>query len=189
MEKGLYPSENQHEVAAALIWFKSGSPLAADRWRAAHTVMSLDTTIKGMYENGGRDKPGRRGAWGMTPSFHTYGEYLGWHGLFLAAGDFLSKTPVLIEHKEDAWQGWLERQLLTRKDGLWLADGTDSSPIDALVNLLEGGPAGITGKKEKILALIGIADAMGNEIVVDGNWHSYGGIDVSVYSSLVPYWK
>jgi hypothetical protein len=37
-EKGMYPPDDMKEIAASLVWLKLGSPLAADRWRAAHSV-------------------------------------------------------------------------------------------------------------------------------------------------------
>jgi hypothetical protein len=152
-------------------------------------VRKYDTEIKGMYDNGGRERPGRRDAWEMTPKYHIYGEYLGWHGLFLAAGTLLSQQPVVGERGENAWNDWLSQELLTRQDGLWLADGTDSPPLDTLVNLLEQGAKEleVTGDREKILKLVGIvSDTIGDEIVVEGHWKSYDGIDVSISSALVP---
>jgi hypothetical protein len=149
-------------------------------------VRKFDTQIAGMYVNGGREKPGRRDSWSMTPKFHVYGEYLGWHGLLLAAGTFLSKTPISSERSDEPWQQWLGRQLLTRQDGLWLSDGTDSSPLETVVNLVEKGRE-VTGDKQKMLSLLGIdSQTIGEEIAVDGYWVSYDGIKVSVSSSLVP---
>ncbi|GJL49749.1 MAG: hypothetical protein NPIRA01_09760 [Nitrospirales bacterium] len=37
-EKDMYPSGSSTEIAAGLVWQKLGSPLTADRWRAAHSV-------------------------------------------------------------------------------------------------------------------------------------------------------
>jgi hypothetical protein len=35
---GLYPANNETELAAGLVWLKLGSPSGADRWRAAHAI-------------------------------------------------------------------------------------------------------------------------------------------------------
>ena len=40
---------------------------------------------------------------------------------------------------DDSWREWLNRELLTRNYGLWLADGVDRPPVDAQVNLYEKG--------------------------------------------------
>ncbi len=37
-EQAKYPSSDSKEIAASLVWLKLGSPLAADRWRAAHSI-------------------------------------------------------------------------------------------------------------------------------------------------------
>ena len=37
-KKSMYPSDDVNEIAANLVWLNLGSPLAADRWRAAHSV-------------------------------------------------------------------------------------------------------------------------------------------------------
>ena len=149
-------------------------------------VRKFDAKIMGMHDAGGREKPGRRDSWGMTPKFHVYGEYLGWHALFLTAGTLLSQTPITCERNDDPWLEWLRRELLSRQDGLWLSDGTDSSPLETLVNLLEKGRE-VTGNREKVLGLLGIiSPTIREEIVVDGFWISYDGIKVSISSSLVP---
>ena len=54
------------------------------------------------------------------------------------AGEFLAKYPVVQRpyDDDDPWREWLRRELLTRNDGLWLADGVDRPPVDAQVNLV-----------------------------------------------------
>lgn len=149
-------------------------------------VRRFDTKIAGMYETGGRENQGRSRSWDMTSRFHAYGYYLAWHSLFLSAGTLLSQVPVTSEGKHDSWRQWLDRHLLTRQDGLWLADGTDSPPLDTLVNLLEKGH-GIIGDSEKLLDLVGISSGtIGERVVVDGNWKSYDGINVGISSAFVP---
>ena len=82
---------------------------------------------------------------------------------------------------------WLNRNLLTRSDGLWLSDGMDRPPLDVKINLLEKGEEGlvITGSKIKILSLVGIHSVLGQEIVVDGSWSSPDNIKVDISSALV----
>lgn len=38
---GMYPKEDEAEIAAGVVWFSLGSPKAADRWRAAHSIRCL----------------------------------------------------------------------------------------------------------------------------------------------------
>jgi hypothetical protein len=64
--------------------------------------------------------------------------------LYLAAGQFLRKYPVTNRsYDDDPWPNWLNREMLTRADGLWLADGIDATPLDTQINLLEEGETGL----------------------------------------------
>jgi hypothetical protein len=114
---------------------------------------------------------------------------LGWHTLFLVAGRLLNECPVTDDsYYDDPWPEWLNRYLLTRKDGLWLSDGIDRTPLEVIVNLLEKGKNDleVTGDKGKILKLAGLdARAAGKEIVVGGSWCSTDGIKVNIASALV----
>jgi len=78
--------------------------------------------------------------------------------------------------------------LLTRSDGLWLADGIDRPPLDAQTNLYEKGETGlvITGNKKKLLALLGIQSSSDGDLVVGGYWYSNDNVEIRVGSVLVP---
>jgi hypothetical protein len=157
-------------------------------------VRKFDKTVTTMYERGGRYNSRRDSLGGMTARHHGYGQQLGWHGLFLVAGEFLAKSPVASKPYDDdgdgdAWQEWLDSEVLTRKDGLWLADGSDRPPIETQTNLKEKGEGGLvlTGSKEKVLALLRIGGkAIEQDLVVGGQWRSSDGIEVYVTSALVP---
>jgi hypothetical protein len=148
----------------------------------------LDSSAKSMYDAGGRSDKSQRFAYGMSPSWHGYGQQLGWHSLHLVAGGYLASYPVFKHrYREDAWSDWLKSRLLTRGDGLWLADGIDYWPLKLQVHLLENmeQKLSITGDEQKLLNLIGIDGTVLNELVVAGHWRSQDDIEVHIYSALV----
>ncbi len=153
-------------------------------------VHKYDPSIRSMYENGGRSRSRRDHIGGMAARYSTYGQQLGWHALNLVAGEFLSKYPVVQRpyDGDDSWREWLRRKLLTRNDGLWLADGVDRPPVDAQVNLYEKGEKALvlTGDKARILALLKIESSISEEVVVAGDWPSADGIGIHITSALVP---
>ncbi len=163
-------------------------------WEVADTISSivhrLDPAVSSMYDAGGRDSPQRYGYYGFGTEHHGYGQQLGWHALFIAAGEFLRALPVVDSpwYNEDAWEEWLGRYLLTREDGLWLSDGTDTQPLDTASTLLEKGTKSlkITGARKRLLQLAGIGDAVGKELVVEGRWFSADDIGIHISSALVP---
>jgi hypothetical protein len=69
----------------------------------------------------------------MTTDYQSYGQQLGWHALFFAAGRLLRDHPVTDDwwYEEDPWGEWLDRYLNTRQDGYWLSDGTDDQETNA----------------------------------------------------------
>jgi len=145
-----------------------------------------------MYDRGGREVSRSNRLGGMTSKYHFYGQQLGWHALFLVAGRLLQQYPVTADrYYDDPWSEWLNRNLLTRKDGLWLSDGMDRPSLGVKVNLLEKGEDGlvIIGSKTKILSLAGIDSAFGQEIVVEGAWSSPDNINVHISSALVAHRK
>jgi hypothetical protein len=125
----------------------------------------------------------------MTDRYHLYGEQLGWHALYIVAGELLAKYPVVQRpyDGDNPWREWLSRESLTRSDGLWLADGVDRPPVDAQVNLHEKGEERlvITGDKAKLLSLLNIESSLGETVVVAGNWRSADGIEIHIQSALV----
>lgn len=56
--------------------------------------------------------------------------YASWHALMCAAGELLASTPVLEGYGAgNEWEEWLNRYLLSRWDGRWLADRRDFDPL------------------------------------------------------------
>jgi hypothetical protein len=166
-----------------------GRPIWEVRDAITNWVRTSDQKIKGMYETGGRDAGNRSRFTSMNPEHHGYGQYLGWHGLYEVAGQFLAKYPIATtEYENEPWKSWLDRQILTRADGLWLSDGIDRPPLCIQVNLLETGKneVGLTYNKEKLLDLVGIRAAIPNYLLVCGDWRSADNIRVRVSSALVP---
>ena len=152
-------------------------------------VHEHDQNISGMHDADGRTSRYQHLAGGVSNRYHTYGEQLGWHGLFLAAGKLLAKFPVTEDwhYEEDPWGEWLGRYGLTRRDGLWLSDGTDRMPLDTAHILMEKGPNGpvLTGDRNKLLQLVGVTSRIGKQLVIHGSWHSADNIVVRVSSALV----
>jgi len=153
-------------------------------------VRTQDPQAKSMYEKGGRAVSGRSPDSGTTSEYDCYGYQLGWHALYVIAGRFLAKYPIVKTEYDGVpcpWGEWLRRELLTRRDGLWLADGTDCPPVDTLVNLREQAKNELilTSDKKELLALLGIDSSSPKEIVVAGDWHSSDNISVNVRSALV----
>jgi len=88
---------------------------------------------------------------------------------------------------DEPWDEWLGRYLLTRSDGLWLADGVDQAPLDVVDILLEKGDDGLvlTGDKTKLLGLAGLNSGVSDPITVSGFWHSKDQVRVHISSVLV----
>jgi len=153
-------------------------------------VRKYDQKITSMHENGGRTTRGRERQRGTNSRHHLYGQQLGWHALYLVAGEFLAKYPVGQRPYDDdnSWREWLKRELLTRKDGMWLADGIDRPPLDAQVNICEKGEKGVvlTGDRRKLLALLNIGTSITENLVVGGDWHSVDNISIYITSALIP---
>ena len=100
----------------------------------------------------------------------------------------LSEHPVTDDsYGDDPWKEYLDKWLLTRKDGLWLSDGIDRPPINTKLILLEQGTnvLELTRNKEKLMSLIINDTNLDKEIVVDGSWHSPDDIYVHITSALV----
>jgi hypothetical protein len=154
----------------------------------SEVVRGFDPNITRMYESGGRHQNDRNRSYRMTSSYHTYGQQLGWHALFLVAGRLLKECPVTDDwFYDDPWPEWFNRYLLSRQDGLWLSDGMDTTPLEVTVNLLEKGKDGlvITSDKGKILKLLGLDSGVSENIIVEGSWHSNDGIEVDISSAMV----
>ena len=154
-------------------------------------VHTIDPNITSMYDTDGRETRHRRTSYRMTDRSHGYGQQLGFHALFLAAGRLLASFPVTDDYvwwHGNPWLEWLRQYLLTRDDGLWLSDGTEKTPLDTQVILLERAKKelAVTGDQGKILSLVGISgDRLGKELVVQGRWYSADNIRIEVSSALV----
>lgn len=147
----------------------------------------FDPKVTSMYSDGGR-RAARKSYSGMKSDYHLYGQQLAWHCLQITAGQFLTRYAVTDDSYDDnPWPDWLGRHLLTRRDGLWLADGVDVQPLETQLNLLEKGEGElvITGDKRKLLKLVNLDATTLNELVVEGDWQSSDGIRVSISSALV----
>ncbi len=163
-------------------------------WRVADVmaeiIHAIDPTVEAMHDSPGRESRYRRTSYEITTRYHTHGQQLGWHALFLAAGRLLKDYPVTDDwwHEDDPWGEWLGRYGLTRDDGLWLSDGTDRTPLDTAEFLLERKKKelAITGDRDKILSLTGLGSRVGKELVVHGRWFSADNVRVHISSALVP---
>ena len=161
-------------------------------WKVAdlmsETVHSIDPDVDSMYDTTERESRFRRGFYQMTTRYHSHAQQLGWHALFLAAGKLLKTYPVTDDSwYDDPWGEWFSRYTLTRNDGLWLSDGTESTPLDTMEFLLETKKKGLelTGDREKILSLVGLRPRVGKELVIDGDWFSADNVEVHISSVLV----
>jgi hypothetical protein len=152
-------------------------------------VRNYDANIESMHETGGRSVR-ERDRYGMTTRYHTYGQQLGWHALYVVAGEFLAKYRIVRRSYDpgNRWDEWIQGESITRKDGLWLADGVDLPPLDAQLNLYEQGEKGrvLTGDKAKLLSLLKIDSLIADELVVAGSWQSSDGIEIRITSALSP---
>ncbi len=163
-------------------------------WKVAdlmsEIVYAIDPIVKAMHDSPGRESRYRRTSYEITTRYHTHGQQLGWHALFLAAGRLLKDYPVTDDwwYEDDPWGEWLGRYGLTRDDGLWLSDGTDRAPLDTVESLLERKKKAlaITGDRDKILSLTGLGSRVGKEVIVQGRWFSADNVRVHISSALVP---
>jgi len=155
----------------------------------AESIHQLDANASSMYDAGSRRSRYSDTSYGMNTRYHTYGQQLGWHALFLTAGHLLKNFPVTDDwyYHDDPWGEWLQRYVLTRHDGLWLSDGTDKTPLDTAQNLLEMAKDGLalTGDKDKLLRLVGLTSRVGRELIVQGSWRSSDDVEVRISSALV----
>lgn len=166
-----------------------GKPCSQISDMISDIVLQLDPNTSSMFELGGRERIRSHIEPGIGARYHTYGEQLGWHALFIVAGKLLASAPVMNGGAlpDDPWEEWMSSHCLTREDGYWLSDGADRPPSDTAEALLEGGKKGlaITGDPDKLLRLVGITSGLGNELVVEGTWHSADDVRVHIESALV----
>ncbi|MBX3219220.1 MAG: hypothetical protein KF795_01795 [Labilithrix sp.] len=188
-EKELHLDYDFNKYDVSILGRLFGRPMweiqdGVNRWVRAH-----DTQITHMHDTRGRTASRRQRRGDISDQLHTYGEQLCWHGLHAVAGQYLAAYPVVkTPYDEDSpWDAWLRRRTLTREDNLWLSDGTDWRPLDTRCHLREIGPdgVGLTIDPVKLRALLGVGDAVGEWLVVDGDWSSVDGVGVHIQSALV----
>lgn len=157
-----------------------GRVFGKDCWEVEHRILDIMERIDSSMIKS------------QDQSSQSYRQQLSWHALFIAAGKLLSICPVNDDgcHGNDPWKEWFERDTLTRKDGLWLSDGTDRTPDDTSVRLLESKKGGrtVTGDQKKIMGLAGldIEKGVDEELIVQGRWYSSDGVRIELSSALVP---
>ncbi len=182
---GLDYDFNKYDVHSLSKMF--GLPNWQTKDAIATIVSHIDPTAQSMHDSGGRTGLGyyRRG---MESKYHSYGEQLGWHALMIAAGQLLDTETLRFDDPyEDRWEEWLRRYQLTRSDGLWLSEGRDRTPIEIITLLGEtrSGEFQLTGRKSKILNLVGLSSGVHESTVAAGRWYSADHIKVEVSSVLV----
>lgn len=163
-------------------------------WKVADLISgivhTIDPNIESMHDSLGRESRYGSASYELSTRYHTYGQQLGWHALLLAAGRLLETCAVTDDcsYSSDPWGEWLDRYGLTRKDGLWLSDGTDRTPLGTAEPLLERKRKvlAITGDRDKILRLAGLGPRVGGELIVEGRWFSPDNVRVHISSGLVP---
>jgi hypothetical protein len=99
-------------------------------WRVA-TDGSFASDPRASIWRSGRNE---REVWhdhGGYPRIDNYGFYLSYHAMHVVAARLLQVMPVVHSRdwREDEWAYWLNRHLLTRRDGRWLADRRDPAPL------------------------------------------------------------
>jgi hypothetical protein len=99
--------------------------------RISAWVQRWDTNVRGMHDCPRSSSYDGSWSMGYVPDRDRYGGYLGWHALMLVAGELLATRAVIGEDwSGDAWAAFLREYTLSRNDGLWLADLTDSFPLN-----------------------------------------------------------
>lgn len=133
--------------------------------RIGRWVRRWDGNISAMHECPRSSSYDECWSSGYVPHRDAYGGYLGWHALMLVAGDLLASRQVVGEDwSGDAWAAFLNEYLLSREDGLWLADLTDPYPLDLAkesdVSMPESGDSRSTIREDaRLLApMLGIRD-------------------------------
>jgi hypothetical protein len=140
-----------------------------------------------------RESDSRIGSYasGSPPQRDRYGGYLAWHALMLVAGEFVRTRPVTGDTwHEDPWTEWLAEQCLSRRDGLWLAEGTDLFPPDfrrAVGVITDDRDEQLSADAAVLAPLVGLNEqfCLGEVLIVDGEWTSADGVDVVVRSVIV----
>lgn len=80
------------------------------------------------------NSPSNRETWhshSSYPETDDYRFYISYHALFVVASKLLSNMPLVKkrDYIDDPWVDWLDRHILIRDDGKWLADRRDYCPL------------------------------------------------------------
>ncbi|WP_158085437.1 ATP-binding protein [Niastella vici] len=101
--------------------------------------------VWGMGDKSGYKNDPRVGLWNSSSSdretWHDHGSYpktdnldfyLSYHSMMVAAAKLLKAMPVVETRgwRENAWNEWIRRHLLTIEDGRWLSDIRDPLPLN-----------------------------------------------------------
>jgi len=133
---------------------------------------------------------------GRYPRIDDFWFYYSYHGLLSASARLLQTLPVIkrTDHifwdEGDRWGDWLERHILTRRDGRWLSDRRDPSPSKqrAWVSASDSREWRWCIEREDFLDVIANYNPLTNSIVVHGSWSDckYDRVEhVTVSSALV----
>jgi hypothetical protein len=187
----------KHEVEGVARLFGTSWWVVSD---ACHIwIRRWDTSVSHMFDCPRRSALGAFGPddhdRGRFPQRDRYGGYLAWHALMLTAGEFLLTRPVTSDPwyswSDNPWLDWLAEHTLSRRDGLWLADGTDLFPVEMRRPLAarsdadgEASPVPIDARELAPLVGLGEQLAVGDTLIVDGHWNSTDKVDVAVSSVL-----
>lgn len=69
--------------------------------------------------------------YGENPEADSISFYLSYHGMLCLAADLIDTKPILQSDRwGENWHEWLNRRLLTRRDGYWLFDRRDPPPLE-----------------------------------------------------------
>lgn len=140
----------------------------------------------------------RLGTFKGQETYHSHGSYppadnlsfyLSYHGLMVVAGKLLATAPVHRDPDYDAEDltEWMQRHLLSRRDGRWLFDRRDPSPLERpnWKDEAEDGDWRSSVSPPDFNRAIGLD---GERLNVWGRWTAVSGTrqeDVSVTSALV----
>ncbi len=147
--------------------------------RISSWVRRWDKSVRGMHECPRTASYADTWSSGYVPDRDPYGGYLGWHALMLVAGELLASLPVAgNDWRGDAWSAFLDDYRLSRVDGLWLADLTDTFPLDLAresdIKMPESGDKRHTTRDDRQLLapLLGISDGKLTAVwmPVSGSW-------------------
>lgn len=155
------------------------------KWSRDVTNMYSDARGKTRFDD-------RSETWSSAsqPSRDRWGGCLAWHALMLTIGQFLNTTPVLgYSHQDDPWKEWMNKQVLSGPEGLWLADGTDPFPLDVNRSFKpsESGQDWVPTDPAILGTIAGLTadSSLDKDLVVEGFWRAADGIDISVRSVIV----